>query len=223
MTPTSDAVPVRWGILGAANIAVRGVIPATQQSALSAVVAIASRSIDKAQATAQLLGISRAYGSYQELIDDPDVEAIYNPLPNHLHIPWTIRAAEKGKHVLCEKPIALNAAEAETLVAVQQRTSVQIAEAFMPRTHPQWIAARETVASGRIGQLRLINGHFSYFNRDPANVRRIDALPIRTSGVHVWRAGGTASANETIRNARSHHGGDPVQSGTINVQSVRRG
>ncbi len=171
MTPTSDAVPVRWGILGAANIAVRGVIPATQQSALSAVVAIASRSIDKAQATAQLLGISRAYGSYQELIDDPDVEAIYNPLPNHLHIPWTIRAAEKGKHVLCEKPIALNAAEAETLVAVQQRTSVQIAEAFMPRTHPQWIAARETVASGRIGQLRLINGHFSYFNRDPANVR----------------------------------------------------
>ena len=87
MTPTSDAVPVRWGILGAANIAVRGVIPATQQSALSAVVAIASRSIDKAQATAQLLGISRAYGSYQELIDDPYVEAIYNPLPNHLHVP----------------------------------------------------------------------------------------------------------------------------------------
>ncbi|MEP6835915.1 MAG: Gfo/Idh/MocA family oxidoreductase [Gemmatimonas sp.] len=171
MTPASDTTPVRWGILGAANIAVRQVIPAMQQSALCSVVAIASRNAAKARDAATSLGIPRAYGSYQELLDDPDVEAIYNPLPNHLHVPWTIRAAECGKHVLCEKPIALNAREAEQLLDVQQRTGVQIGEAFMVRTHPQWVAARALIASGRIGELRLINGHFTYYRRDPADVR----------------------------------------------------
>ena len=171
MIPESDVKPVRWGILGAANIAVRQVIPATQQSPLCSVVAIASRDYEKARAAADSLGIPRAYGSYQELIDDPEVEAIYNPLPNHLHVPWTIRAAERGKHVLCEKPIALSAAEAEQLREVRQRTGVQIAEAFMVRTHPQWTAVRDLITSGRIGDLRLINGHFTYFRRDPADVR----------------------------------------------------
>ena len=171
MTPERHVKPVQWGILGTANIAVRQVIPATQQSPLSSVLAIASREYEKARAAADSLGIPRAYGSYEELIDDPDVEAIYNPLPNHLHVPWTIRAAERGKHVLCEKPIALGAAEAEQLLEVQQRTGVQIAEAFMVRTHPQWAAVRELMTSGRIGDLRLINGHFTYFRRDPADVR----------------------------------------------------
>lgn len=171
MTPESDVNPVRWGILGAANIAVRQVIPATQESPKCSVVAIASRDVDKARAAAASLNIPRAYGSYQELMDDPDVEAIYNPLPNHLHVPWTIRAAERGKHVLCEKPMALSASEAEQLREVQQRTGVQIAEAFMVRTHPQWLAARDVISSGRIGDLRLINGHFTYFRRDPADVR----------------------------------------------------
>ena len=171
MTSVNDVAPVRWGILGAASIAVRDVIPATQQSALSSVLAIASRDSVKARAAAESLDIPRAYGSYDELLNDDDVEVIYNPLPNHLHVPWTIRAAERGKHVLCEKPIALNAAEAEQLLEVQQRTGVQIAEAFMVRTHPQWLMARDIVASGRIGELRLINGHFTYFRRDPANVR----------------------------------------------------
>ena len=171
MTSASDAVPVRWGILGAANIAVRQVIPATQASELCTVLAIASRDGAKARAAAESLDIPRAYGSYQELIDDPDVEAIYNPLPNHLHVPWTIRAAERGKHVLCEKPIALNAAEAEQLLDVQRRTGVQIAEAFMVRTHPQWLAVRDLIRNGRIGELRLINAHFTYFRRDPADVR----------------------------------------------------
>ena len=171
MRPESDVKPVRWGILGAANIAVRQVIPATQQSPLCSVVAIASRDYEKARAAADTLGIPRAYGSYQELINDPDVEAIYNPLPNHLHVPWTIRAAERGKHVLCEKPIARSAAEAEQLREVRQRTGVQIAEAFMVRTHPQWTAVRDLITSGRIGDLRLINGHFTYFRRDPADVR----------------------------------------------------
>jgi len=171
MTHESDVNPVRWGVLGAANIAVRDVIPATQLSPISSVVAIASRDVAKARAAAASLNIPRAYGSYQELIDDPEIEAIYNPLPNHLHVPWTIRAAERGKHVLCEKPIARNAMEAEQLRAVQQRTGVQIAEAFMVRTHPQWLAARDVISSGRIGDLRLINGHFTYFRRDPADVR----------------------------------------------------
>jgi predicted dehydrogenase len=163
--------PVRWGILGAANIALQKVIPGMQKSVLAQVVAIASRDIAKAQAAANRLGIPRAYGSYQELIDDPDIEAIYNPLPNHLHVPWSIRAAEHGKHVLCEKPIALTAREARDLLDARERTGVQIGEAFMVRTHPQWLKVREIIASGRIGELRLIAGHFSYYRRDPDDAR----------------------------------------------------
>jgi predicted dehydrogenase len=163
--------PVRWGILGAASIALRKVIPGMQKSALAQVVAIASRDIAKARDAANRLGIPRAYGSYQELIDDPDIEAIYNPLPNHLHVPWSIRAAERGKHVLCEKPIALNAREARDLLAVRDRTGVKIGEAFMVRTHPQWLGVKEIVGSGRIGELRLVAGHFSYYRRDPADIR----------------------------------------------------
>ncbi len=163
--------PVRWGVLGAANIAVGKVIPAMQLSAHSPVVAIASRSLAKAQAAAEKHGIPRAYGSYQELIDDPTVEAIYNPLPNHLHVPWSIKAAEAGKHVLCEKPLSLNADELVQLMAVRDRTGVQIGEAFMVRAHPQWAAVRELIAEGRIGELKAIAGHFSYFRRDAADVR----------------------------------------------------
>lgn len=167
--------PVRWGILGAANIALQRVIPAMQHSPHTPVVAIASRTLAKAQATATRLGIARAYGSYDELLADPDVDAIYNPLPNHLHVPWTMRAAEAGKHVLCEKPLALTAFEAEQLIEVRDRKGVQIAEAFMVRAHPQWAAVRELIAEGRIGELRLVAGHFSYFRRDPHDVRsRLD-------------------------------------------------
>ena len=167
--------PVRWGILGAANIALSKVIPAMQHSSHTPVVAIASRDLAKAQRAADTLGISRAYGSYEELIADPDVEAIYNPLPNHLHVPWTLRAAEAGKHVLCEKPLALTRAEAQQLVEVRDRMGVQIGEAFMVRAHPQWAAVRELIAEGRIGELRLVAGHFSYFRRDPNDIRsRLD-------------------------------------------------
>jgi predicted dehydrogenase len=167
----SDAAPVRWGILGAAAIAVHKVIPAMQQGRRLDVVAIASRDPVKARAAADALGIARAYGSYEELLDDPQIEAVYNPLPNHLHVAWSIRAAEAGKHVLCEKPIGLTAAEVRQLLAARERTGVQIGEAFMVRTHPQWLAARQLVDSGRIGTLRLVNGHFSYFKRDAANIR----------------------------------------------------
>ena len=167
----SQIQPVHWGVLGAADIAVKKVIPAMRRSERSQVVAIASRDRAKADAAAGALGIPRSYGSYEELIDDPDVEAIYNPLPNHLHVPWSIRAAEAGKHVLCEKPIALSAAEARELLAVRDRTGVQIGEAFMVRTHPQWLAVKQLVDDGRIGELRLVVGHFSYFRRDPNDIR----------------------------------------------------
>jgi len=170
--PAEPAIaPVRWGILGAAHIAVSKVIPAMQRSPLTPVVAIASRDLAKARDAAKTLGIPRAYGSYEELLADPNVDAIYNPLPNHLHVPWSIRAAEAGKHVLCEKPIALSAADARQLLQVRDRTGVQIGEAFMVRAHPQWAAVRELIAEGRIGELKAIAGHFSYFRRDPADVR----------------------------------------------------
>lgn len=142
-----------------------------QRSPLCQVLAIASRDRARGRAAGDELGIPRVHDSYDALLADPEIEAIYNPLPNHLHIPWTIRAAEQGKHVLCEKPIAMSAAEARSLLDVRARTGVRIGEAFMVRTHPQWIAARELVAAGRIGELRLITGHFSYYRRDPNDIR----------------------------------------------------
>ncbi len=164
---------VRWGILSTAAIGVKKVIPAMQKGQWSDVTAIASRDLVKAEAVAQSLGIAKAYGSYEELLADPQIEAIYNPLPNQLHVPWSIKAAEAGKHVLCEKPLSLTVAEAKTLLAVEERTGVKMGEAFMVRTHPQWLRARELVASGRIGALRSIIGFFSYFNVNPANIRNI--------------------------------------------------
>jgi predicted dehydrogenase len=164
---------VRWGILSTAAIGVKKVIPAMQKGVWSEVTAIASRNLQKAKAVAQSLGIAQAYGSYEELLADPQIEAIYNPLPNQLHVPWSIKAAEAGKHVLCEKPLSLTAAEGRTLMAVEERTGMKMGEAFMVRTHPQWLRARELVGSGRIGPLRSIVGFFSYFNVDPANIRNI--------------------------------------------------
>jgi predicted dehydrogenase len=158
-------------VLGAASIAVRKVIPGMQRGQHSEIAAIASRDLAKAQSAASNLKIGKAYGSYEELLADPEIEAIYNPLPNHLHVPWSIKAAEAGKHVLCEKPIAMNAAEARTLLAARDRTHVKIGEAFMVKTHPQWLRARELVRTGKIGELRAIVSAFSYFNRDPKNVR----------------------------------------------------
>jgi len=162
---------IRWGILSTANIGVKKVIPAMQRGQFSTVAAIASRDPGKARAIAQALNIPTAYGSYEELLVDPGIDAIYNPLPNQLHVPWTIRAAEAGKHVLCEKPVAMNADEARTLIAVRERTGRQIGEAFMIRSHPQWLRTRALIHEGRIGTLRSVAAHFSYFNTDPANIR----------------------------------------------------
>jgi len=162
---------VRWGILSTASIAVAKVIPAMQRGDWSKVDAIASRDLSKAQDVAKRLGIPKAYGSYEELLADEQIEAVYNPLPNHLHVPWTAGAAGAGKHVLCEKPIALNRDEASTLIDVRDRTGMRIQEAFMVRTHPQWLATRDLIRAGRIGQLKSIVGFFSYFNPDKANIR----------------------------------------------------
>jgi predicted dehydrogenase len=162
---------VRWGVLSTANIAVTKVIPAMQRSSSCEIAAIASRNLSKAEEVAKGLSIPNAYGSYEELLADASIEAIYNPLPNHLHVPWTIKAAEAGKHVLCEKPIALNAVEARKLIDVRDRCGVRIQEAFMVRTHPQWLETRRLVRAGRIGTLRSITGFFSYDNPDPENIR----------------------------------------------------
>lgn len=162
---------MRWGVLGAAKIAVEKVIPAMQRGAWSEVAGLASRDRARAERAAAALGVERVYGSYEELLADPEIEAVYVPLPNHLHVPWSIRAAEAGKHVLCEKPVGLDAGEARALLAARDRTGVKIQEAFMVRTHPQWLGALEVIRSGRVGELRAADCIFSYFNRDPANIR----------------------------------------------------
>ncbi len=162
---------VRWGVLGAASIALRRAIPAMQAGEWSEVTAIASRDKRKAEDAKQKLGISKAYGSYEELLADPEIDAIYNPLPNYLHVPWSIRCAQAAKHVLCEKPLSMNAAEARTLVEARDRAGMKIGEGFMVRTHPRWLRTRELVRAGRVGELRVISGLFGYFNRDPNNVR----------------------------------------------------
>ncbi|MCU1326503.1 MAG: oxidoreductase, Gfo/Idh/MocA family [Bryobacterales bacterium] len=162
---------IRWGVLGVAKIATVKVIPAMQHGSLCEISAIASRDPDRARKAADDLGISKAYGSYEELLADPDIDAVYNPLPNHLHVPWTLRAAAAGKHVLCEKPIALSAAEASQLLVARDRAHVKIGEAFMVHSHPQWLRALEILRSGEIGPLRAFNFVFSYNNRDPQNIR----------------------------------------------------
>jgi len=144
-----------------------------QRGGWTEVHAIASRDVGKARQAADELGIGKAYGSYDALLADPDIDAVYIPLPNHLHVEWTRRAAEAGKHVLCEKPIGLTAADAERLIEVRDRTGVRIQEAFMVRTHPQWLGALGIVRSGRLGVARSITGYFSFFNDDPANIRNI--------------------------------------------------
>jgi predicted dehydrogenase len=166
---------VRWGVLGVAKIATEKVIPAMQGGERAEIVAIASRDEGRARGAAEELGIERAYGSYDALLADPDVDAIYNPLPNHLHAEWTIAAAEAGKHVLCEKPLGMDTAEAETILAARDRTGVKVQEAFMVTTHPQWLRAVEICRSGQLGPVTSYLGYFSYFNDDPGNIRNIAA------------------------------------------------
>jgi predicted dehydrogenase len=165
---------VRWGVLSTANIGASKVIPAMQKGKYIQFNAIASRNLEKSKAVAAQLRIPKAYGSYEELLADPNIDAIYNPLPNHLHVPWSIKALEAGKHVLCEKPIALSSAEAQKLVdAAKHYPQLKVMEAFMYRFHPQWQQARNMVNEGKIGELRTIQSFFSYYLDDASNIRNI--------------------------------------------------
>jgi predicted dehydrogenase len=167
---------LRWGVLSTANIGVRKVIPATQKAERCEVVAIASRDGERAAETATELGIPRAHEGYEALLADPEVDAVYIPLPNSEHAEWTIAAARAGKHVLCEKPLAMTAAKAEEMVRACATEGVLLMEAFMYRLHPSWESVRELVASGRIGGLRAVQSWFSYFNDDPRNIRNVPEL-----------------------------------------------
>ncbi|HWM86780.1 MAG TPA: Gfo/Idh/MocA family oxidoreductase [Kofleriaceae bacterium] len=160
---------IRWGIISTALIATAKVIPGMQRSRRGTVDAIASRDAERARRVAAELGIARSYGSYEALLADPDIDAVYNPLPNNLHVDWTIAAASAGKHVLCEKPLGMDAEDAARLRAAAGERHIM--EAFMVRFHPQWLRTRELVRAGRIGELRLIHVAFSYDNRDPDNIR----------------------------------------------------
>ncbi|MGH8927347.1 MAG: Gfo/Idh/MocA family protein [Acidimicrobiia bacterium] len=163
--------PVRWGVLGAADIALRKVIPAMNASSLSKVVAIASRTADKAEQAAASLGIPRSYGSYEALLEDPEIEAVYIPLPNHLHAEWTLAAAAAHKHVLCEKPLALTGSEARKMIDGCNEAGVKLMEAFMYRLHPLWAEVRRILADGLIGDLLAVQSFFSYRNVDPTDIR----------------------------------------------------
>jgi predicted dehydrogenase len=168
---------VRWGILSTAKIGLLKVIPAMQRAEHCEIVAIASRDLPRAQSAAKRLGIPKAIASYEQLLADKDVDAVYIPLPNHLHVPWSIKALEAGRHVLCEKPIGLSAAEGQTLVDAARRfPKLKVMEAFMYRHHPQWQRAKQLVQQGAIGRLCTIQSFFSYYNDDPRNIRnRSDA------------------------------------------------
>ena len=165
---------VRWGQISTANIGTKKVLPGMMRGKYSDVVAISSRDVNAARKAAKALGIPKAYGSYEEMLADPDIDAVYNPLPNHLHVPWSIKALEAGKHVLCEKPLALTAKEAQTLVdAAKKFPHLKVMEAFMYRHHPQWVRAKKMVQEGKIGTLRTIQSFFSYYNDDPMNIRNM--------------------------------------------------
>lgn len=163
---------LRWGVLSTAKIGREKVIPALQKSVHNQVLAICSRTEQSARDTADNLGIERAYGSYEALLADPDIDAIYNPLPNHLHVEWSIKALQAGKHVLCEKPLGLNTADAQRLVdAARAFPQLKVMEAFMYRFHPQWQLTKQLIDEGRIGKLHAVHSHFSYNNREANNIR----------------------------------------------------
>ena len=200
---------VRWGILSTADIGVRKVIPGIRKAARCEVVAIASRDGEQARAVADQLGIPSAHASYEALLADPGVDAVYIPLPNHMHMDWTIAALRAGKHVLCEKPLAMTADDAQRMVDVAHETGLHLMEAFMYRQHPSWVAAMDLVDSGRIGTLTAVQSWFSYYNDDATNIRNI----VEYGGGALFDIG-----CYTINLSRMVFGGEP-----LHIQaSVRR-
>lgn len=176
---------VKWGVLSTAKIGIEKVLPAMQTCDNLEIIAISSRNENDAKNAAEKLGIPKYYGSYEALLDDPEIEAIYNPLPNHLHFEWTKKAIEKGKHVLCEKPMTLVKEEIEGLIALRDRYKVKVGEAFMVRAHPQWVNVAERIKNGELGKLKLIQGFFSYFKTDPENIRNV----LSYGGGAMWDIG----------------------------------
>ena len=162
---------IRWGILGASKIAFEQVIPAMLKSKNTKLLAIASRDIDKAKLFSQKYSIQKVFNNYEQLISDPEIDAIYIPLPNHLHVPYSIKCLNAGKHVLCEKPISIKAKEVLDLIEIQKKNRRIISEAYMVRFHPQWIKTKELIDNGAIGKLTGIQGMFNYYNDDPKNIR----------------------------------------------------
>ena len=176
---------VKWGVISTARIGVKQVIPAMQQCSNLEVVAIASRDIQVAKTVANELGISKFYGNYETLLDDSEIEAIYNPLPNHMHHEWTKKGIEKGKHVLCEKPMTLNKEEISELISMRDKYKVKVGEAFMVHTHPQWEDTVKRIKEGELGTLRAVQGFFSYYKTDPTNIRNI----LEYGGGAMWDIG----------------------------------
>lgn len=176
---------MNWGVLGVAKIATEKVIPAMLGSENFNVLGIASRDHARAKSAADRLGLLKAYDSYDALIADPDIDIVYIPLPNHLHFTYALKCIEAGKHVLCEKPITLKSDEIKKLIAARNRHGVKIGEAFMVKSHPQWIKARELVLSGYLGKVKLVQGYFNYYNVDPQNIRNIDMY----GGGAMWDIG----------------------------------
>jgi predicted dehydrogenase len=205
---------LRIGVMSTARIAVRQVIPAMQAAARCEVAAIASRDVDRARAAADTLGIARAHGSYEALLEDEGINAVYIPLPNHLHAEWAIAAAEAGKHVLCEKPLAMSSVEAREMADACRNAGVILMEAFMYRLHPSWVAVREMMASGRIGSLAAVQSWFSFFNDDPENIRNIAAY------------GGGALMDigcYCINQSRMLFGGEPVAVSAVQMHDPHSG
>ncbi|OQY33540.1 MAG: NAD-binding protein [Spirochaetaceae bacterium 4572_59] len=176
---------VKWGVLSTAEIGMKKVIPGIQGSNGNTVYAIASRNAKRAADAAAQAGIPVSYGSYEELLNDPDIEVVYIPLPNHMHVQWSIKAMEAGKHVLCEKPLALKTEDIDKLAGVSKKTGKFLAEGFMVRYHPQWKTAKKVIQNGTVGEVRAIQGVFSYFNADEGNIRNIPEY----GGGGIWDIG----------------------------------
>ncbi len=176
---------IRWGVLSTAKIGLQSVIPALQKGEFSEVTAIASRSLPKAEVAALSLGIAKAYGSYDELLADPEVDAIYNPLPNNMHLDWNLKVMEAGKHLLCEKPLGLSVDEVEEMILTRDKYGVKAGEAFMTKSHPQWAETRERIHRGEIGNPCLVQGAFTYYNVDPRNIRNMPTM----GGGGMWDIG----------------------------------
>jgi predicted dehydrogenase len=179
---------LRWGILGAAKFAREHMGPALTLAPGGQVVALATTDPAKAAPFRNFAPALRVHASYESLLADPGIDAVYIPLPNHLHVEWSIKAMQAGKHVLCEKPIAMQASDFDALVAARDAAGVFCAEAFMIVHHPQWQRARQLIADGAIGKLWRIDGAFSYNNRDSANIRNqagVGGGGLRDIGVYV--------------------------------------